>query len=58
VIDESSAFPISPFFILTVNMLYGSFENAVGMYVPNQVVTNYDLMKYGHSDEWIQERTV
>src|SRR6476620_8718312 len=30
----------------------------IGMYVPNQVFTNYDLMKYmDTSDEWIQERT-
>ena len=30
----------------------------IGMYVPSQVVTNQDLMKYmDTSDEWIQERT-
>ena len=30
----------------------------IGMYVPEQVVTNQDLMKYmDTSDEWIQERT-
>ena len=30
----------------------------IGMYVPEQVVTNHDLMKYmDTSDEWIQERT-
>jgi 3-oxoacyl-[acyl-carrier-protein] synthase-3 len=30
----------------------------VGMYVPKNVVTNFDLMKYmDTSDEWIQERT-
>src|SRR4051812_44948641 len=30
----------------------------IGMYVPNQVFTNYDMMKYmDTSDEWIQERT-
>jgi 3-oxoacyl-[acyl-carrier-protein] synthase III len=30
----------------------------IGMYVPNQVVTNQDLTKYmDTSDEWIQERT-
>lgn len=30
----------------------------IGMYVPEQVVTNNDLMKYmDTSDEWIQERT-
>ncbi|MBD0331029.1 MAG: ketoacyl-ACP synthase III [Chitinophagaceae bacterium] len=30
----------------------------IGMYVPQNVVTNYDLMKYmDTSDEWIQERT-
>src|SRR5947199_1990278 len=30
----------------------------IGMYVPEQVFTNYDLMKYMEtSDEWIQERT-
>jgi 3-oxoacyl-[acyl-carrier-protein] synthase-3 len=30
----------------------------IGMYVPEQVVTNYDIMKYmDTSDEWIQERT-
>lgn len=30
----------------------------IGMYVPAQVVTNQDLMKYmDTSDEWIQERT-
>ncbi|HZI52481.1 MAG TPA: 3-oxoacyl-ACP synthase, partial [Chitinophagaceae bacterium] len=30
----------------------------IGMYVPPNVVTNHDLMKYmDTSDEWIQERT-
>ena len=30
----------------------------IGMYVPSNVVTNHDLMKYmDTSDEWIQERT-
>lgn len=30
----------------------------IGMYVPTNVVTNHDLMKYmDTSDEWIQERT-
>ncbi|HEY6978081.1 MAG TPA: beta-ketoacyl-ACP synthase III [Chitinophagaceae bacterium] len=30
----------------------------IGMYVPEQVFTNYDIMKYmDTSDEWIQERT-
>lgn len=30
----------------------------IGMYVPENVVTNHDLMKYmDTSDEWIQERT-
>ena len=30
----------------------------IGMYVPKNVVTNNDLMKYmDTSDEWIQERT-
>src|SRR6188472_4169527 len=30
----------------------------IGMYVPKNVVTNHDLMKYmDTSDEWIQERT-
>lgn len=30
----------------------------IGMYVPEHVVTNHDLMKYmDTSDEWIQERT-
>lgn len=30
----------------------------IGMYVPNNVVTNQDLTKYMEtSDEWIQERT-
>ena len=30
----------------------------IGMYVPEQVVTNHDLLKYmDTSDEWIQERT-
>src|SRR5689334_4615225 len=30
----------------------------IGMYVPEQVVTNNDLLKYmDTSDEWIQERT-
>src|SRR6476660_990119 len=30
----------------------------IGMYVPKNVVTNTDLMKYmDTSDEWIQERT-
>src|SRR4030095_3868052 len=30
----------------------------IGMYVPEQVVTNHDLTKYmDTSDEWIQERT-
>jgi 3-oxoacyl-[acyl-carrier-protein] synthase III len=30
----------------------------IGMYVPQQTVTNHDLMKYmDTSDEWIQERT-
>src|SRR6188472_4586039 len=31
---------------------------SIGMYVPKNVVTNNDLMKYmDTSDEWIQERT-
>ena len=30
----------------------------IGMYVPEQVVTNQDLLKYmDTSDAWIQERT-
>ncbi len=30
----------------------------IGMYVPDNVVTNNDLLKYMEtSDEWIQERT-
>ena len=30
----------------------------IGMYVPQHVVTNNDLLKYmDTSDEWIQERT-
>ena len=30
----------------------------IGMYVPEKVVTNNDLLKYmDTSDEWIQERT-
>lgn len=30
----------------------------IGMYVPQQVVTNHDLMQYmDTTDEWIQERT-
>ncbi|HXL58917.1 MAG TPA: 3-oxoacyl-ACP synthase, partial [Chitinophagaceae bacterium] len=30
----------------------------IGMYLPNQVFTNQDIMKYmDTSDEWIQERT-
>ena len=30
----------------------------IGMYVPTNVVTNNDLLKYmDTSDEWIQERT-
>ena len=30
----------------------------IGMYIPEQVVTNNDLKKYmDTSDEWIQERT-
>ena len=30
----------------------------IGMYVPKNVVTNNDLVKYmDTSDEWIQERT-
>src|ERR1044071_6775042 len=30
----------------------------IGMFVPENVVTNFDLMKYmDTSDEWIQERT-
>ena len=30
----------------------------IGMYVPERVVTNNDLLKYmDTSDEWIQERT-
>ena len=30
----------------------------IGMYVPEQIFTNQDLMKYmDTSDEWIQERT-
>ena len=30
----------------------------IGMYVPKNVVTNNDLIKYmDTSDEWIQERT-
>src|SRR5215831_2520456 len=30
----------------------------VGMYVPKNVITNYDLMKYmDTSDEWIREKT-
>ena len=35
-----------------------SFIAGIGMYVPENVFTNYDLMKYmDTSDEWIQERT-
>src|SRR5690242_9354299 len=30
----------------------------IGMYVPENVFTNYDMMRYmDTSDEWIQERT-
>ena len=30
----------------------------IGMYVPENVVTNHDLMKFmDTTDEWIQERT-
>ncbi len=35
-----------------------SFIAGIGMYVPKNVVTNNDLLKYmDTSDEWIQERT-
>jgi 3-oxoacyl-[acyl-carrier-protein] synthase-3 len=35
-----------------------SFIAGIGMYVPERVVTNNDLLKYmDTSDEWIQERT-
>jgi 3-oxoacyl-[acyl-carrier-protein] synthase-3 len=35
-----------------------SFIAGIGMYVPKNVFTNHDLMKYmDTSDEWIQERT-
>lgn len=35
-----------------------SFIAGIGMYVPQNVVTNFDLMQYmDTNDEWIQERT-
>lgn len=39
-------------------LMYSSKIGGIGMYVPKNIYTNHDLMRYMEtSDEWIQERT-
>ena len=57
--NETGVIPLHflPFFTNSIAMPRSKIAG-IGMYVPSNVVTNQDLMKYmDTSDEWIQERT-